>query len=134
MSRPLDADTESGLALIPARTTQSTPCAAHELIPLEEKLRWEAALEGVPHAFAHTWENCHAMALSSALPTFLYHYKAGDLRVVCPLAERSYGGERDVLTPYGIAGMTSTGSAPGFAKAWRAFAAQAHISARRSRA
>ena len=40
--------------------------APHQrLIPLENRLEWQMALTGIPHAFGHTWESCHAMHLTT---------------------------------------------------------------------
>jgi hypothetical protein len=97
--------------------------ARHELVPLANNVRWNAALEGVRHAFGHRWEHCHAFALSSGLPTYLYHFQCGEMRVICPLSERMFDDECDVLTPYGFAGFAGTGPIPGFAALWRGFAA-----------
>ncbi|HEY0972519.1 MAG TPA: hypothetical protein VGE02_16230 [Gemmatimonadales bacterium] len=93
----------------------------HALIPLSESDRWAEALEGVPHAFAHTWGSCNAMRLTSGMETFLYRYDDGGHRVLCPLAVRSYEGYRDVLTPYGLSGFVGTGPCPGFPGRWAAF-------------
>jgi hypothetical protein len=96
---------------------------SHTLIPLEHPDEWARALDGVPHAFAHTWESCHAMYLSSGLTTMLYTFEQGDTRVVCPIAARVLDGATDIVTPYGFSGFTSTSNVSGFATAWRAFAA-----------
>jgi hypothetical protein len=93
----------------------------HELIPLTDRDRWNAALQAVPHAIGHTWAYCHAFWLSSRLPTWLYHGRVGRAHVVCPLSERSFRGEWDVFTPYGFAGMTSTETIPSFEQEWRRF-------------
>ena len=93
------------------------------LIPLEDETGWAEALEGVPHAFAHRNDHCRAFAASSGLPTHLYAAEFDGVRVACPLSVRTFMGERDVVTPYGFAGFTSSGPAPGFAGVWRQFAA-----------
>lgn len=91
-------------------------------IPLSSPRRWRRALEGVPHAFGHTWENCRAMALTTGFPTYLYTFEDGATRLVCPIAERTSHGHTDLVTPYGFSGFTGTGSAPGFPEHWRRFA------------
>lgn len=94
----------------------------HQLIPLADRDRWEAALHGIPHAFAHTWGSCYAMHLTSGLPTYLYAYDNGEGRVVCPLAVRSFAGHTDIVTPYGFSGFAGTGRAPEFPGEWLDFA------------
>jgi hypothetical protein len=84
----------------------------HELIPLDEPERWSAALAEVPHGHAHTWGFCRAIQLTSGLLTYLYRHADGP---VCPLAERAFGGELDVTTPYGFGGFAGGGPPPDFA-------------------
>ncbi len=95
----------------------------HERIPLTEPERWAAALDGIPHAFAHTWGSCHAMQLTSGLETFLYRYEDDGARIVCPFSVRWHEGYPDLLTPYGFSGFVGTGPAPEFPMRWSAFAA-----------
>jgi hypothetical protein len=94
------------------------------LIPLEDESAWSAALEGVPHAFAHRNDHCRAFAASSGLPTFLYAAEFAGQRIACPLSVRTFDGETDVVTPYGFAGFAASGPTPGFAAAWRSFASR----------
>ncbi|MGY2132725.1 hypothetical protein ACW9KT_10880 [Hymenobacter sp. HD11105] len=81
---------------------------SQELIPLAEPARWQAALQDVPYSFGHTWENCQAMQLTTGYPTFLYVWQNGKAKVICPLAERTYQGYTDVVTPYGFSGFVGT--------------------------
>ncbi len=92
------------------------------LIPLEARAEWEAALAGVPHAFAHTWESCSAMAASSRYQTFLYCYEDAGLSIICPVSERPIGDFVDLVTPYGFSGFVGTEPCPGFADHWLGFA------------
>ena len=94
----------------------------HELIPLDERERWIAALADVPHGPAHTWGFCRAVQLTSGARTYLYRYESGAGQVVCALAERAHAGEIDVVTPYGFGGFATSGEWAGFAAAWREFA------------
>jgi hypothetical protein len=94
----------------------------HQLIPLDDGERWTAALAGVRHGPAHTHGFCQAFQLSSAAPTYLYHWEHAGARVVCPLAERGDAGELDVTTPYGFGGFAMSGDCAGFASEWQAFA------------
>ncbi|UOG77602.1 hypothetical protein MTX78_24620 (plasmid) [Hymenobacter tibetensis] len=96
-----------------------------ELIPLSEAAKWQAALQNIPHAFGHTWENCYAMHLTTGYPTYLYLLQSGDTKVVCPLAERVYRGFKDIVTPYGFSGFVSNTDFPDFQNYWLRFAAQA---------
>jgi hypothetical protein len=93
-----------------------------ELVPLTEPGRWRSALDQVPHAFAHTWGNSHAMQLTSGWPTFLYVYSQAGCRVVCPLSIRGDAGDQDVLTPYGFSGFAGFGDATNFPAHWAEFA------------
>ena len=92
------------------------------LIPLDSPDDWAATLDRVPHAFAHTWENCHAMRLSTGLRTFLYVWENDGGTVVCPLSVREYAGREDLVTPYGFSGFVGTGAIDAFPPEWKAFA------------
>lgn len=94
----------------------------HDRISLAEPERWREALEGVPHAFGHSWGSCRAMQLTSGLETFLYRYEDAGGRVVCPFSVRSWGGEADLLTPYGFSGFVGVGHCPEFPARWSEFA------------
>ena len=91
-------------------------------IPLDSRADWQEALRGIPHAFGHTWESCYAMHLTSRLPTYLYCFAKADVRIVCPLAERTFGGHTDIVTPYGFSGFVGTRDCPEFPDHWTAFA------------
>ena len=72
------------------------------IIPLnrESKPDWDNALKGIKHSFAHTWDNCYAMHLSTGYKTFLYCFEDNDIRIVCAYAERECGKHKDIVTPY----------------------------------
>ena len=53
--------------------------AHHELIPLSQPERWEAAVDELPHGHAHTWGFCRAAQLTSGVPTSLYRYSRGKI-------------------------------------------------------
>lgn len=91
-------------------------------IPLDSKTEWAEALRGLNHAFAHTWESCHAMHLSSGLPTFLYYFERRDRKIACPFAERQFNGTIDIVTPYGLSGFAGNGDSFEFAEHWKNFA------------
>jgi hypothetical protein len=95
-----------------------------ELISIADRAAWERALERMPHAFAHSWGNCHAMSLTTGDKTFLYHFEADGARIVCPVAERHYGGYTDVYTPYGFSGWVGTCAHREFREAWHALVRQ----------
>ena len=94
----------------------------HELIPLTDRGRWEEALEALPHGHAHTWGFCRAIQLTSGLPTHLYSYERGRVRVVCPIAERGLGDQVDIVTPYGFGGFALNGDWGQFPEDWGEFA------------
>jgi hypothetical protein len=97
--------------------------ASDRRISLTERAEWEAALDGVPHVFGHTWGSCRALALAGQ-EAVLYLAEEGGRRVACPLIERPIDGRLDVATPYGFSGLTGTGPWPGFAERWRGFATE----------
>ncbi|TVR75844.1 MAG: hypothetical protein EA412_14725 [Chitinophagaceae bacterium] len=92
-------------------------------ISLDEPSDWNSALEGIPHAFGHTWESCHAMSLSTGYDTYLYVFETDGNRIVCPIAERSFRGHIDILTPYGFSGFVGKVSHPDFLQYWKQEAA-----------
>jgi len=94
----------------------------HELISLADRSRWERALAEVPHGHAHTWGFCRAVQLTTELPTFMYRFEAHGVRVICPLSERRFADEVDIVTPQGFGGFIGTGPWRGFAQEWAAFA------------
>lgn len=95
---------------------------SHELIPLTEPDRWNASLAEVPHGHAHTWGFCHAVALTTGLPTYLYRYERASALVICALSERELSGLTDVVTPYGFGGFAARGSSERFPADWAEFA------------
>lgn len=101
----------------------SSASIRHQLIPLHAKADWQASLHGIPHAFGHTWENCYAMHLTSGHDTYLYTFEDGDVRIVCPIAERPFRGHVDIVTPYGFSGFAGVAPHPTFTSHWQQFAA-----------
>jgi hypothetical protein len=93
-------------------------------IPLTAPAEWKDALEGIRHGFAHTWENCHAMHLSTGFATYLYCFEADRVRIVCPIAERKFEGYVDIVTPYGFSGFIGNANYVDFARCWREFASK----------
>lgn len=92
------------------------------LVPLADRAAWDEALAGIPHAFAHTWVNCQVVELSTGTPIHLFVWEGPEGRVVCPVAERAFGDDVDVVTPYGFSGFAGASPAPGADAAWRAMA------------
>lgn len=90
-------------------------------VPLESPAEWRNALEGIKHAFAHTWENCYAMRLTTGFRTYLYCFEAEKVRIVCPIAEREFEGHVDIVTPYGFSGFVGRGDYADFPHHWRKF-------------
>lgn len=103
--------------------TASSLSASHRLISLHDRDAWESTLDGMPHAFAHTWTNCRAMTGPQGNVTHLYSYESAEGRIVCPVSERAIGAHLDSVTPYGFSGFVGTGDCPGFASRWEEFAA-----------
>ena len=98
--------------------------ATERCIALTSPDEWREALVGIPHAFAHTWESCYAMHLTSGLPTYLYAFEDAGTRIVCPIAERRYAGHVDIVTPYGFSGFSGNGECLDFPRHWRTFAVE----------
>ncbi len=102
--------------------------ANNRLIDISQRSEWVQALKAVPHAHAHTWEYCAAMAESSHLPTLLYVAQQPAGRLVCSLSVRSKEeGCRELVSPYGFGGMASDCRGEplhDLAQAWKDFARQ----------
>jgi hypothetical protein len=96
--------------------------ATERCISLDSPDEWRAELIGIPHAFAHTWESCYAMHLNTRFATYLYAFEEAGSRIVCPIAERRYGGHVDIVTPYGFSGFTGNRECQDFPEHWRRFA------------
>jgi hypothetical protein len=92
-----------------------------DCILLDSPAEWKNALRGIKHAFAHTWENCYAMHLTTGLNTYLYRFETENVRIVCPIAERTFGGYVDIVTPYGFSGFIGNGDCPEFSHYWEKF-------------
>lgn len=90
-------------------------------IPLNSPAEWKNALQGIKHAFAHTWENCYAMHLTTGFTTYLYCFETENVRIVCPIAEREFEGHVDIVTPYGFSGFVGNGDCPQFPLHWSQF-------------
>lgn len=93
-------------------------------VPLESSSEWKEALSGIKHSFGHTWENCHAMHLTTGLDTYLYCFESDDVQIVCPIAEREFGGHIDIVKPFGFSGFVGNGEVPDFKYHWKDFARQ----------
>ena len=93
-----------------------------DFIPLDSPAMWKQALTGIKHSFGHTWENCYAMHLTTGFKTYLYSFENEKGRIICPIAERQFGGYIDIVKPSGFSGFVGTGSIPGFSHYWRRFA------------
>lgn len=92
-----------------------------DCIALDDPAAWRAALQGIKHAFAHTWENCYAMHLTTGYHTYLYTFEMENVRIVCPVAERPIGQYIDIVNPYGFAGFVGTGDCAEFPVYWQRF-------------
>src|SRR5918997_1595592 len=93
-------------------------------ISLDSPSEWREALIGIEHAFAHTWESCYAMQLTTSLDTYLYCFEADDVRIVCPISERSFEGYIDIVTPYGFSGFVGNENCSEFSHYWTDFVEQ----------
>ena len=78
-------------------------------------------MQGIKHAFAHTWENCYAMRLTTGFTSYLYCFETANVRIICPIAEREFEGHVDIVTPYGFSGFVGNGPCPQFPLYWSEF-------------
>jgi hypothetical protein len=62
------------------------------------------------------------MWLTTKHPTFLYEFESDGTRIVCPVAERHYAGQIDIVTPFGFSGFASIGQSTEFSQSWLRFA------------
>jgi hypothetical protein len=62
------------------------------------------------------------MWLTTKHPTFLYEFESDDARIVCPVAERNYAGQIDIVTPFGFSGFAGVGHSAEFSQSWLRFA------------
>lgn len=95
---------------------------SHELIPLAETNRWQAALRTLDHSFWHTWASCNALIAPGDHDVFLYVYADAAARIVCPLIARCWRGSTDIATPPGFSGFAGTGRSESFPARWLDFA------------
>ncbi len=95
----------------------------HHLIPLNDRKRWQDALNKVPHGAAHTHAYNAALALSHPEEVVLYvgTDEREDFYTLCPLKLRPIQHWVDVATPYGLSGFTSTKTYPHFNQLWQEF-------------
>jgi hypothetical protein len=95
--------------------------AKHYCIPLESPSEWRDALRGIKYSFAHTWEHCYAMHLTTKFKTFLYCFQSDSGKIVCPIAEREYDGYVDIVKPFGFSGFVGNGDCLDFPYHWNEF-------------
>jgi hypothetical protein len=91
-------------------------------IQLDDRTAWDAALEGIPHCYAHTWEGCAALSGEAQAETYLWSAAHAGERFACVVRERSFGGRIDAVTPYGFPGFVGSAPGEGLAQLWRRFA------------
>ncbi|HMQ70458.1 MAG TPA: hypothetical protein PKA90_15800 [Ignavibacteria bacterium] len=93
----------------------------HKFISIEDKEEWNKSIKGINHSFAFTHENCHAMSLTTGYDTFLYCYQNKGVRIICPLSERLFNGNKDIVTPYGFSGFAGNKDCKEFKTHWTEF-------------
>ena len=94
------------------------------IIRLDDRVGWEAALQGVGHGVAHTWAYNAAMAASNRDRTLLWVAETDSGRFVCPLAERGSDPDLDIYTPLGFGGIVGQGDVADFRTSWADFIAR----------
>ncbi len=103
----------------------------YQIIDISQSTLWDKALEDIPHTYAHKWEYCNAISISSGLKTFLFVAKYGRERLLCPLSIREIeDGFPELVSPYGFGGIISTCPSEkydSFKRIWIDFAQQHSI-------
>lgn len=94
------------------------------VIRLDDRVGWEAALQGIGHGMAHTWDYNAAMADSNRDRTLLWVAETGSGRFVCPLAERGSSPDLDIYTPLGFGGIAGWGDVAEYHMSWADFVAR----------
>lgn len=90
-----------------------------EWIPLAERGRWNAALDGLAVGFTHRPEYSAVTALASGHAPGLWAWEGARGRAVCPLVRRGApGGGFDLATPLGFGGFAIEGDTAGLATEW----------------
>lgn len=79
------------------------------LISLSDKIRWQQALQDVPHGPAHRWEYNFALNQTYHQDILLYEGVTEHFKAVCPIAVREKFNHKDLVTPYGFGGLVSRG-------------------------
>lgn len=92
------------------------------MVALAARDDWERSLAGVAHGFTHTWEHCHALALTTGFDTYLWCLEDGPDRWICPFVERPFDQFSDIATPPGISGFAGGGECNRLLDGWRRFA------------
>lgn len=87
----------------------------------DAKEDWDKALSVIKHSFAHTYDNCKAMSMTTGYETYLYVFEKDGVKIICPFAERKYKGFTDIVTPYGFSGFTGNKDCPEFLSYWNEF-------------
>lgn len=97
----------------------------HRLIPLESDKEWKKALQGIKHAFGHTWQHCYSQYLTTGHKTFLYSFEKNNrVRMICPIVEREYSGYTDISKPFGFSGFVGNDADNEFANEWKHFVSE----------
>jgi hypothetical protein len=91
-------------------------------IPLAERERWTAALEGATVGFAHRPEYSAVTAHANGHAAGLWAWEGPRGRAVCPLLRRAApGGGFDLATPLGFGGFAIDGDIAGLADDWKRY-------------
>lgn len=91
-------------------------------IPLAERARWLAALDGIEHGFTHRPEYSAAAARVAGHEAGLWYWQDEHGKAACPIGRRaSPGGGFDLVTPLGFGGFAIAGRAGALADAWTRF-------------
>ena len=61
------------------------------------------------------------MRLTTGFTSYLYCFETGNVRIICPIAEREFEGHVDIVTPYGFSGFVGNGPCLQFPFYWSEF-------------
>ena len=93
-----------------------------EWIPLAERARWLAALDGIEHGCTHRPEYSAAAACVTGHEAGLWHWQDEHGRAACPIGRRAApGGGFDLVTPLGFGGFAIAGQVADLPADWTRF-------------
>lgn len=92
-------------------------------VSLSDPEAWAAELHGLPHAIAHSPGFRAALDGGRGdADCLLFVAERAGAKAICPILERRFGEQTDVVTPYGFGGFVGHGDLSALDQAWKGFA------------